>query len=148
MIGFKVHISLIYYSFWSRRWNSSVQLQIRKPRCSSRETLCNQMQLFLHPNRCPPLLHLTKKGERRSRDNLECSLHPFAPTDQLRGGKTLRVFLGRRKDKEAGRVGCAARTERNQHSQRFPLVPGISTTPSPVISTTTFEAGIMLRKVK
>lgn len=46
----KVRISLIYYSFWSPRWNSFMQLQIIRPRHSLKGTLSNQMQLFLHPD--------------------------------------------------------------------------------------------------
>ena len=63
MIGFKVRISLIYYSFWSRRWNSFMQLQIRKLRHSLKRTLSNQMQLFLHPDRCSPMLDLMEERQ-------------------------------------------------------------------------------------
>lgn len=147
MIGFKVRISLIYYSIWSCRWNSFMQLQIRKPRHSLKRTLSNQMQLFLHPNSALLCWISLKKGKRRTGENLEWSLHPFALTDQLRGEKTPRNW-GEGKTRRQQQSGAGSRERKNPHSQRPSLVPSTSLKPSHSISTMTFQAGVMLQKVK
>lgn len=117
MIGFKVQISLIYYSFWSRRWNSFVQLQIRKPRHSSKGTLCNQMQLFLHPDRCPPLLHLTKKSERRSRG--KPGAQP-APIGSAQRGKDSESLSGEKEGQGGGKSGVCSKDRKKSTPTEIP----------------------------
>lgn len=120
MIRFKVRISLIYYSIWSRRWNSFMQLQVRKPHHSlERRLQSNQMQLFLHFDRCSPILDLIEERQRREEQgNLEWSLHPSALTDPAQRERL--PGSGSREDKEAVAVGDRKQGKRNPHSEALP----------------------------
>lgn len=119
MIRFKVRISLIYYSIWSRRWNSFMQLQIRKPRHSLKRTLSNQMQLFLHPDRCSPMLDLIEERQEKNRGKPGMKPAPICPYGSAQRGKDSQD-LGSREDKEAVAVGDRKQGKKSTLTKALP----------------------------
>lgn len=98
-----------------------MQLQIRKLRHSLKRTLSNQMQLFLHPDRCSPMLDLIEERQKKNRGKPGMKPAPICPYGSAQRGKNSKD-LGRREDKEAEAVG--GRKQGKKESTLTEALPG------------------------